>query len=71
MTGMLWLDDSQTSLEDKVRNAAAYYQQKYGQAPTWCLANAGQLAEKTAVDGIAVKPSTSTLKDHLFMGVGQ
>lgn len=71
MIGMLWLDDSKASIEEKVRKATAYYRQKYGRSPVWCFANAGQVQEETAVDGIAVKPSSSTLKDHFFMGVGQ
>lgn len=71
MIGMLWLDDSKASIEEKVRKAAAYYAQKYGRAPVWCFANAGQVPAETAVDGIAVKPSPSTLKHHFFLGVGQ
>ena len=31
-TGMLWFDSTQTTLDNKIKKAAEYYQKKYGRA---------------------------------------
>jgi hypothetical protein len=35
-TGMLWFDDTQSTLDTKIRKAAEYYKKKYGRACPTC-----------------------------------
>jgi len=67
-TGMLWLDTSDRTLEEKVRVAAAHYKAKYGQAPTECQVHQG-LPHSVVVDGIRVIPSRGILPGHFFIGM--
>lgn len=70
--GMLWLDDDkQRTLDDKVKRAAEYYQNKYGSMPNLCLVNKTMLAEKYRVDKIDVQPARYVLPNHLWLGVKQ
>lgn len=70
-TGMLWLDDSQRSLEEKVQRAATYYREKYGRVPDFCCVNSTMLAEAQTVDRIEVRPMGNILPHHLWIGVQQ
>jgi hypothetical protein len=68
--GMLWLDDDkQTSFEEKIRLAADYYKEKYGQTPDLCLVNQKMLAEEKRVDKIQVQPVHHVLINHFWVGV--
>lgn len=68
--GMLWLDDDKkSSLDDKIRRAAAYYQDKYGQQPNVCLVNRSTLAKEKRVDAIQVQPANNVLPNHFWVGV--
>ena len=71
--GMLWLDDSpKRSLDEKVRRAAAYYRQKYGQRPNLCYVHPAMLPEgPLEVDGVAVRPLKDILPQHLWLGVAE
>ena len=69
-TGMLWFDDSARSLKDRVKEAAAYYHEKYGQAPTLCFVNPTMLSEKVkASNGIELKESQTVMPGHFWLGV--
>jgi len=68
--GMLWLDDDkQTSFEEKIRLAADYYKEKYGQTPDLCLVNQKMLAEEKRVDKIQVQPVHHVLINNFWVGV--
>jgi hypothetical protein len=68
--GMLWLDDDKkSSLDEKIRKAAAYYLDKYGQKPDICLVNQAMLAEEKKVDAIQVQPANNVLPNHYWVGV--
>lgn len=66
-TGMLWFDNSKTGMEEKVRQAADYYQKKYGLKATVCFAPAG--TEAMSVNGIQVREDKTVLPNHLWIGV--
>ena len=69
-TGMMWLDtDSKLSLDEKIRRAAEYYQQKYGQQPDTCLVNKVMLAAEKRVDMIEVHPARNVLPNHFWVGM--
>lgn len=68
--GMLWMDDDKkSSLDEKIRKAAAYYLEKYGQKPDLCLVNQAMLAEEKNVDSIQVQPANNVLPNHFLVGV--
>jgi hypothetical protein len=67
---MLWLDDDKkSSLDEKIRKAAAYYLEKYGQKPDICLVNQAMLGEEKKVDAIQVQPANNVLPNHFWVGV--
>lgn len=68
--GMLWLDDDKkSSLDEKVKKAADYYLEKYGQKPDICLVNQAMLTEEKNVDAIQVQPAHNVLPNHFWVGV--
>ncbi len=69
--GMMWLDDSKRSLEEKVERAATYYHEKYGRVPNFCCVNPHMLAEPQLIDKIEVLPVGNILPHHLWIGVQQ
>lgn len=69
-TGMLWLDShKKRSLEDKVRRAAEYYQNKYGQQPTLCHVHKKAILTEKAVDAIQVLPMPNIALNYFWLGV--
>ena len=68
--GMLWLDDDRRrSLEEKVRRAAEFYENKYGQSPNRCYVNDTMLAEERKVGHLWVRPAANVLPHHFWIGV--
>ena len=68
--GMLWLDDDKRrSLEEKVRRAAEFYENKYGQCPNRCYVNKNMLAEEKEVGHLWVKPAVNVLPHHFWIGI--
>jgi len=77
-TGMLWFDNSQTTLNAKIQKAIDYYHKKYGRTPDLCLVHPSMLtdtkleAEKpalSAAEGITIRPYRPVLPGHLWIGV--
>lgn len=67
--GMLWLDDDKrTTFEEKIVQAADYYQQKFGRAPDTCLVNIGMLKGEQRVGSILVYPVRTVLPNHFWIG---
>ena len=70
-TGMLWYDDTKKELSEKVARAVAYYQAKYGAAPTLCFVNPLMLKQAELMNGVQVRPARTVLANHLWVGVGE
>jgi len=69
-TGMLWFDDSQTTLTTKIQKAMEYYRKKYGRVPDLCLVHPNMLKDsKLDEDGITVRPYRPVLPGHIWIGV--
>jgi hypothetical protein len=67
--GMLWYDKNKDStLEEKIEAAAAYYQLKYGEPADQCFVNPAHLKKRENLAGLAVKPSKTVLKNHFWLG---
>lgn len=69
--GMMWLDaDTHRTLEEKVKQASRYYQDKYGQKPTEAQVNSKTLPEERVIGGLRVVPAKNILLHHIWIGVG-
>jgi len=70
-TGMLWFDNSTTSLEVKIRKAYDYYQKKYERVPDLCLIHPAMLeADKTIkIEKMTIRPYRAVLPGHIWIGV--
>lgn len=68
--GMLWFDNSpKTTLDEKVKRAAEYYQKKYGRIPDVCLVHPSMMEnKKSELSGISVKANRAITPGHLWVG---
>lgn len=71
--GMLWFDnDSKSDLLSKVKRAADYYRNKYGQEPNCCFVHPSMIEEKESKSGsIVVFPNSTIIPHHFWIGVQQ
>jgi len=70
-TALLWFDDSDKSLEEKVKQAAARYRYKHGKPPTLCFVHPdalGDSGEARQVGGVEVRAGRAVLRDHFWIG---
>lgn len=65
--GMLWFDNSQDPLDEKIRRAAAHYRQKFGAEPNLCFVH--PVDGITQLEGIQVRNSNNVLRNHIWLGV--
>ena len=71
LPALLWFDDSDKSLEDKVRQAAARYRRKYGKPPTLCFVHPdalGDSGEARQVGGVEVRAGRTILPNDFLIG---
>jgi hypothetical protein len=71
-TGMLWFDNSTSTLNQKILKAMDYYQKKYGRRPSLCLINPSMLEtnqKKLEIDGLTVRPYRPVLPGHIWIGI--
>lgn len=69
-TGMLWFDDSKSSLDIKIKKAMEYYYKKYGRKPDLCLVHPIMLKDTTVdEDQITVRAYRPVLPGHIWVGV--
>ena len=69
--GMLWFDnDPKSDVTSKVRKAADYYRQKYGESPNLCFVHPSMIPEdKTDTGEISVRINQTMLPHHFWIGV--
>ena len=69
-TGMLWFDDSKTTLKIKIQKATEYYRKKYGRVPDLCLVHPSMLKDTNVEEEkITVRPYRPVLPGHIWIGV--
>lgn len=71
-TGMLWFDNSQSTLTIKIQKAVEYYCKKYGRKPDLCLVNPMMLEGNQVcmdVNGLTVRPYRPVLPGHIWIGI--
>jgi len=71
--GWMWFDDdTQASLEEKVRKAAGRYRKKFGCRPNTCCVNPALLPdgrEEIWCGRVRVIPLPNVLSHHFWLGV--
>ncbi len=69
--GMLWFDnDPKTALNEKVRHAAEYFQNKYGKNPNLCIVHPSMLPEEQQTnETVKIRPWHTITPGHLWIGV--
>ena len=69
-TGMLWFDDTQSSLNTKIKKAAEYYKKKYGRTPDLCLVHPSMMKDSIVEDEkITIRAYHPVLPGHIWVGV--
>lgn len=71
MTGLLWFDNSpKTDFAEKVKEAASYYQKKYGRKPDLCYVHPSMLNQKGfQTNGIEIRGAQQILPNHFWVGI--
>ena len=71
--GMLWFDnDSKSDLLSKIRRAADYYRNKYGQEPNCCFVHPSMIKEEDSYIGpITVFTNSTIIPHHFWIGIQQ
>ena len=70
--GMLWFDESQQSLNERVQRAADFYAEKYGKKPTLCMVNPAMLEPGNGdFNGIRLQGARTVMPDHFWIGVDE
>lgn len=68
--GMLWFDDGPNSLKDKVSQAVAFYEQKFGEKPTHCLVHPNTLnGGEGDIAGVSVRKARNVMPNHYWIGI--
>lgn len=67
MIGMLWFDNSRSSLANKIAKALTYYRGKYGKLPVAVYVHPDDLEPDCQPDGLRVKTSGQVQRNHLFL----
>lgn len=74
-TGMLWFDNSDRTLVEKVKNVAQHFQKKYGRTPNLCLVHPSSMSTDDVVPfygtEIHIRPYRSVLPGHLWIGIDE
>lgn len=71
-TGMLWFDNSPSTLITKIQRAVEYYQKKYGRTPDLCLVHPSLLEKDQGtitIDKLTVRPYRPVLPGHIWIGI--
>jgi len=69
-TGMLWFDNSHTTLNVKIRKAMDYYHKKYGRTPDLCLVHPSMMNDEILKEEkITIRAYRPVLPDHIWIGI--
>ena len=71
-TGMLWYDDDKKrTMDEKIRRAVDYYQEKYGRMPNLCLINPNLAAngDGQTLEMIELRTANNVLPHHFWVGI--
>lgn len=71
--GMLWYDESDKTLAQKVVEAAEYYKDKHGVTPTVCYVHPKMLDKdgERIVGKVTIHPMRMMMVNHIWIGVAE
>jgi hypothetical protein len=70
--GMLWFDNSDKTLEERIRGAVSYYRTKYAPTSNYITVYVNpEQAEVKPMNNIDVRPNRSIRYNHFWVGAGQ
>ncbi|MFV1859473.1 MAG: hypothetical protein ACC647_08990 [Anaerolineales bacterium] len=70
--GMLWYDNSPIALNDRVKQAAGYYSEKYGRKPNLCLVHPDMLQDDEGkANGVVIRKGKGVMPGHFWIGVDE
>jgi hypothetical protein len=68
--GMLWFDDGSKPLQEKVEQAASFYEDKFGSRPTHCLVHPSTLnGGEGLVGSVMVRKARNVMPNHYWIGI--
>lgn len=67
---MLWVDNSQSKMDLKVRKATDYYSKNYGTSANLVLCNPADFDKKAKIPGVEIRPSKNIQQGCLQVGRG-
>jgi hypothetical protein len=72
--GMLWFDnDPKMDLQGKIKRAAEYYRNKYGQTPNLCFVHPCMLTpeygSETRMAGLMIRLNNAVRPNHFWIGI--
>lgn len=67
--GILWFDDSNLHLTEKIDRALAYVQKKYRQAPRFCYVHPSMLENEAGFhwNGLSIRSNSSVMPNHFWL----
>ena len=71
-TGLMWFDDDpRKTLDKKIEQAAARYQEKYGHAATACYVPAATSGAPASHQGVRIIPARTIRLNYIWLGVDE
>ncbi len=67
--GILWFDDSNMGLAEKIDHAVEYVRKKYSKVPRFCYVHPSMLENEAGFgrDGLSVRSSSSVMPNHFWL----
>ena len=70
--GLLWFDNSNSTLALKIQKAVDYYVKKYGRQPDLCLVHPSMFEKDQGqfeINKLTVRPYRPVLPGHIWIGI--
>lgn len=70
-SGMLWFDNSKTTLKSKIEKAIDYYFKKYGRKPDLCLIHPSMAypGDMPEIEGMTIRLYRPVLQGYIWIGI--
>lgn len=67
--GILWFDNSNSKLAEKIDHAVEYVRKKYRKVPRFCYVHPTMLENETIfrLDGLSIRSSSSVMPNHFWL----
>lgn len=67
--GLLWFDNSKSTLKAKIEKAIEYYRKKYGRTPNLVLVHPSTMEGQQLPENMTVRPYRPVLPGHIWIGI--